>query len=394
MLLTFAAAIFLAAAVPSPLALPDDEVLATVNGVPIRRADVRNALTDRAKQDYTDALDDLRDLEHSAARDFAGKQAIEREAAQQHTTTDAVYARILSDNYSRFDANLRNRIEQQRERIFNAEKATIDEVVEKKLLEQAAQAKGMTLDQLTRSLAEQAAPVTRQDLEFIAAYENSKAAVTKSTPPGMQRVEAAIRAARVEQAKRALIEASRAHAQIATTLTPPRVPVSTAGAPLAGLPSAPVQIVEFTDFECTYCREAEETTARLRNQYGDRLAIYYRNFPLPNHLYAKPSAIAAVCAAEQGKYLPYHQYLFAHAPELAHADYTAWAASLGLDTSKFDACRASEATWNRIERDIKEGVAAGVAGTPTFFVNGRLVKDAGMLTSVVAEEMRAAAAAR
>jgi protein-disulfide isomerase len=389
MLLSIAAALWFAAATPAtaPVPLPDDEVLATVNGVAIRRADLRNALTSTAKQEYADALDDLRDIEHSAARDFAGRQAIEREAAQQHVTTDAIYARIVAENYGRFGANLRNRIEQQRERIFNAERATVDEVIEKTLLEQAARAKGMSVEELNRSLANQIAPVTRQDLEFIAAYENSKQSVSQSTPPGMQRVEAAIRTARVEQAKRALIESQRAEAKIDTHLTAPRVAVSAAGAPTLGSPSAPVQIVAFTDFECTYCRDAEATVKRLRGEYGDKLAISYRNFPLPNHLYAKPSAIAAECAAEQGKYFPYHDLLFARAAELAHADYTAWAESVGLNRARFETCRASAEPWQRIERDIRDGVAAGVVGTPTFFVNGRLVKDAAMLEGVVREEM-------
>jgi protein-disulfide isomerase len=389
MLLPIAAALWFAAATPAtaPAPLPDDEVLATVNGVVIRRIDLRNALTDTAKREYADALDDLRDLEHSAARDFAGREAIAREAAQQHVTPEAMYGRIVAENYGRFDANLRNRIEQQRERIFTAERATIDEVVEKKLLEQAARAKGISVEELNRSLANQAAPVTRHDLEFIAAYENSKKAASEEAPAGMGRVEAAIRIARVEQAKRALIESERAKANVELHLTPPRVAVSAAGAPMLGSPSAPVQIIAFTDFECPYCKESEATLARLRGELGDRVAIAWRNFPLPNHLYAKPSAIAAVCADQQGKYFAYHDLLFAHSQELAHADYGAWAESAGLDRARFDACRASGEPWQRIERDIREGVAAGVTSTPTFFVNGRLVKDAAMLEGVVREEV-------
>lgn len=366
-----------------------DEVLATVNGVAIRRGDLVNALDDRAKAAYADAADDLRDLEHSAVRDYLGRQAIEREAKETHAAPGAIYDRVLAADYEHFDPNLRNRIEQQRERIFTAERQSLDELIQKKLLEQAAKAKGMTVEELNRSLANQVPPPTKADVDFIKAYEASKQKASESAPPGEARIAAAIRAARVEQMKEALVAETRAHATISSSLAPPRVQLSTAGAPLVGSPNAPVRIVAFTDFECPYCKEAEATLKRILAQYGDRVAIYFRNYPLPNHLYAMPSAIASVCAAEQGKYLQYHDLLFEHQHELKSADYALWAEMAGLDRAKFETCRASAAAKKQVEIDIREGVAAGVVGTPTFYVNGRGVRDDVTLRAVVAEEVAA-----
>jgi protein-disulfide isomerase len=383
--------LFSAAAATPPHSLQPDEVLATVGGVAIRRSDLMQALDARAKQAYVDALDDLHDLEHSAARDYAGRQAIEREAKDAHTTTSAIYDRILANDYERFDPNLRNRIEQERERIFTAERQSLDELIQKRLLEQAARAKGMTVEELNRSLANRVAPVTKTDVDFIKAYEASKQQASESAPPGDARLEAAIRAARLEQMKAALIAETRAQTPVTSSLAPPRVALSTEGAPLAGSPSAPVRIVVFTDFECPYCKESEPALKRIAQQYGDRVAIYFRNYPLPNHLYAMPSAIAAVCAAEQGRYLPYHDYLFEHQHELKSADYAGWAEMTGLDRAKFEACRNSAEARKQVERDIREAVAAGVSGTPTFFVNGRAVRDDVTLRAVVAEEVAAAA---
>jgi protein-disulfide isomerase len=359
------------------------EVLAVVNGKPITRQEVEAALTDRARQEYTQARDDLQDFEHAAVRDYLGRQALEAEAKRQKTTTDAIYEGVLAADFDKLDANLRNRIQQQRERIYNAERATLEELVRKRLLEDAAKAKGMTVEELNRSLENQAPPVTKADLDFIKAYETSKQSVSATVPPGEQRLAAAIRAARVEEMKSALI----AGGKVETRLEPPRVPVSTAGAPLAGSATAPVKVVVFTDFECPYCREAELTLRRLRQQYGDKLALCFRNYPLPNHLYARPAAIAAVCAGEQGKYFPMHELLFGHQQDLPHADYDAWAEQIGLDRAKFDACRASDQASKRVDQDIRDGVAAGVAGTPTFFVNGRLVNDDQALPGVIADEM-------
>src|SRR5204862_22171 len=153
--------IFLLSAAAATPPHSSDEVLATVNGVAIRRGDLVKALDDRARQGYVDAADDLRDLEHSAVRDYLGRQAIEREAKETRTTPDAIYDRVLAADYERFEPNLRNRIAQQRERIFTAERQALDELIRKTLLAQAAKAKGMTVEELDRSLANQAPPVTK-----------------------------------------------------------------------------------------------------------------------------------------------------------------------------------------------------------------------------------------
>ena len=108
------------------------------------------------------------------------------------------------------------------------------------------------------------------------------------------------------------------------------------GAAVVGPASAPVRIVIFTDFECPYCRESELTLSHIREQYGDRVALYYLNYPLPTHPYAQPAAVAAACAAAQAKYAVYHDALFAHQLDLAHADYAAWAQAAGLDCAVFE----------------------------------------------------------
>src|SRR5207244_3095739 len=135
-----------AAAATPPHSMQPDEVLATVNGVVIHRSDLVAALDERARQTYVEAADDLRDLEHSAVRDYLGRQSIAREVTETRTTADAIYDRVLAADYERFDPNLRNRIEQQRERIFTAERQSLDELIRKTLLAQAAKAKGMTFE--------------------------------------------------------------------------------------------------------------------------------------------------------------------------------------------------------------------------------------------------------
>ncbi len=362
------------------------EVLALVHGRPVTRADLQAALQERDRQEYVDALANLRDFQHAAVRDYLGRQAVKRDATQQSQPEDSIYARTLATDYAHFDPNLRNHIQRQREKVYDIEKSALDAAVEKRLFEEVARARGMSPERLTATLSQQVAPVTAGDLEFIKAYEESKQQVSVTVAPGEPRLEAAIRAARVEQVRMALIDSVRALDVIGERLPPPRVAVTTTGASVVGAPSAPVRIVVFTDFECPYCLESERTLARIREKYGDRVALFYLNFPLPTHASARPAAIAALCAASQGRYLAYHDLLFAHQQDLAHADYAAWAAASGLNRAKFEACVASGDLDRRVDDDIREGIAAGVNGTPTFFVNGRLVTKNEALLQVVAEE--------
>ena len=355
-------AIVLAVALLNP-----DEVLATVNGVAITRREVQAALRDAERRAYDDAADDLAEVEHTAVRDYVGRQCMAAQAKAQNTTLDAIYARELATDYAHFAPNYRNRIEQQRERIYNAERSALDDVINARLLE---------------AKVTDVAPVTQADIDFIIAYEKNKQKAAEGLPPGPQRLEAAIRAARQD----ALLNRVRSSATIELKLTPPRVDVSTANAPVIGKVDAPVKVVVFTDFECPYCKESEPALVRLKQKYGDKLAIFYRSYPLPNHLYAQPAAAAAICAGEQGKYFAMHDVLFAKQSELAHADYDAWATSLGVDRARFDQCIASTMPSKQIMSDIRDAVAAGVSGTPSFFVNGRLVRDLDHLSSVVAEE--------
>jgi len=361
-------------------------VLAIVNGQPITRADLERALRQDQQQAYHDAMEDLHDAEHSAVRDYLGRQAVERDARKQRTPPDSIYARVMAQDFDQFDPNLRHRIQQEREHVYEIERAALDDLIEKSLLEKAARDRGMTTEELTKSFASHVAPVTKQDIDFIKAYEASKQEASATVAPGEGRLEAAIRSARIEQMRMAVIDSVRAGEKVDSRLSPPRTVVSTAGASVVGSPKAPIQIVVFTDFECPFCLEMEQTLSRIRSRYGDRVVLFYFNFPLPTHQNARPAAIAALCAGAQGRYSAYHDLLFSHQQDLAHADYAGWAESAGLDRKAFEKCRLSGALDKRVDQDIREGIAAGVNGTPTFLVNGRLVPDGDNLEQVVAEE--------
>ena len=149
-----------------------------------------------------------------------------------------------------------------------------------------------------------------------------------------------------------------------------RVP---AGAPARGPESAPVTIVEFSDFQCPFCVRAQPTLQRLRETYGDKLRFVFLDFPLEIHPQAPKAHEAAACAGDQGKFWPMYDRLFASGGKLEVADLKSYAGELGLDGAAFGTCLESGRHSAATEAALQEGQRHGVTGTPAFFINGRLL---------------------
>ncbi len=149
------------------------------------------------------------------------------------------------------------------------------------------------------------------------------------------------------------------------------VDVVTADDPSRGSPAAPVVIVEFGDFQCPFCRASAPTMRQVLAKYPEAVRLIYRDFPLVDvHDQAVAAAEAANCAGAQGKFWEYHDRLFEDQGRLGDELYQAQARELGLDLVTFNRCREGHLQLADIQADYEAGVAAGVRGTPTWFVNG------------------------
>jgi predicted DsbA family dithiol-disulfide isomerase len=154
---------------------------------------------------------------------------------------------------------------------------------------------------------------------------------------------------------------------------------SYAGQPTLGAVNARVRIVEFADFQCPYCvRAAFDVLPRIVADFGDRVLIVFRNFPLTEmHPNAYPAAEAAECAYQQGAFWQYHDRLFANQGALDVASLKGYAAAIGLDTAAFDECLDSGRTAPAVDADIAAlraaAAEAGITqyGVPAFFINGQ-----------------------
>ena len=145
--------------------------------------------------------------------------------------------------------------------------------------------------------------------------------------------------------------------------------------PARGAQNAALTFIEFSDFQCPFSkRYFDETLTTLLVYYGNKMRYVYRDFPLTSiHNKAQKAAEAAQCAFEQGKFWEYHDLLFKNQGKLELADLKAYALSLGLDEGKFNLCLESGKYAAEVQKDIQDGQTYGVKGTPTFFINGRMV---------------------
>ncbi len=147
------------------------------------------------------------------------------------------------------------------------------------------------------------------------------------------------------------------------------VPIGTA--PIWGPQAAPITIIEFSDYECPYCRKwTSEIWPQIEQAYPDQIRLVYKDFPLSQmHPNASPAASAARCADDQGKYWLFHDQLFASS-SLSAQIFNRIATSIGLNLTQWKDCINSDKYKADIEADYSYGAQLGITGTPTFFING------------------------
>jgi protein-disulfide isomerase len=157
-------------------------------------------------------------------------------------------------------------------------------------------------------------------------------------------------------------------------LEPQRHDIPIAGAPARGREDAPVTIVEFADFQCPFCARSVPLLETLLRAYGDRVRLVFKHFPIESHVHARDAALAAMAAHEQGKFWEMHDRLFASGGRIDRQAALRAAGELGLDVRRFERDLDSPELAQRLERDRQDGLAAGLSGTPTFYVNGRRLR--------------------
>lgn len=141
--------------------------------------------------------------------------------------------------------------------------------------------------------------------------------------------------------------------------------------PLKGKPDASVRIVEFSDLQCPACSAAHPVTTRIMEEYGDRVSLEYKHFPLAFHRFAFDAAMASECANDQGLFWEYVETAFTNQDQLDKAHLKQYGEDVGVaDRDAFNACLDTKAKEKYVKADMNEGIGKGVPGTPSFYING------------------------
>jgi len=273
---------------------------------------------------------------------------------------------------------------------YQAETKALNELIEKKLLEQKAKSENMTLEQLVdRDIKSQVKDPSEDQMKVY--YEGLE--TDQSYDAVRDKILEKIRELRTEKARSAYVNALRAQTTVYVTLAPPRANVDTQNAETLGPEKAQVALVEFADYECPYCQKVAADLKKLQAELSDKVAFTYKDFPLPMHARAEKAAEAARCAGKQGKFWEFHDELF-RSKELSVNELKAQARALKLDGAEFDKCVDSGEQAAAVERDRKEGMRLGLSGTPSFFINGHFLSgalDYAALRQIVEQQLAAPA---
>lgn len=255
-------------------------------------------------------------------------------------------------------------------KLYELRSQAVEELIDERLIEAEAKARGISPEDLAKLEAAKAAPVQQADIQSFFDEFKDRLPKDAKVETFADQIRARLEAQSQAKAQQAFVGALREKAQVAVALEPPRIEVSTEGAAL-GPADAPITIVEFSDYECPFCKRAHPTVTEVLKKYPDKVRLVFRHFPLDNiHPNARPAAEASLCAEDQGKFWPFHELVFASGSELNAATLRGVAEKAGLDLAKYDACVKERRHRARVDADVAAGREAGVSGTPAFFVNG------------------------
>ena len=261
------------------------------------------------------------------------------------------------------------------QQIYELKALALKNAIASRLLSNAAKGRGLTVQEYVDvEVAPKIGEPTNQEVnEF---YKEQKDRIGKPLKEVRDGIIRELRRAKAQTHLSDAIEALQQEADIEVFLDPPRLPVSLADTRIRGPEDAQVTIVEFSDFQCPFCRRVQPVLTELQEQYKDSVRWAFKDLPLTDiHPEAMRAAQMARCAGDQGKFWEYRAKLFEH--ELfTDATYTEVANELDLKAKPLLECADSGKHEQAVQAELLEGRNLGLDGTPAFLVNGILLTGA------------------
>lgn len=282
------------------------------------------------------------------------------------------------------------------QQLYDGRKEALDAIINDMLIEETARERNISPTQFVDAeIAQRVKPVTEADI--LAFFQQNQ---DQMQGRGLAAMTVPIRnfleqQQRIQAYQALVAELRRNGPPINLVMDAPRYDVPIADDdPALGPANAPVTLVEFSDFQCPFCLRVAPTLKQLREAYGDRIRIVWKDFPLTSiHPQAFKAAEAAHCAREQGKFWEFHDVLFANQQALLVESLKQYAVDLGLDAAAFNTCLDTSKYNDRVQQHMGIGTGLGVNSTPTTFVNGRRVTGAQpyeVFSAIIEEELQRA----
>lgn len=245
----------------------------------------------------------------------------------------------------------------------------LERIIEQKLLEAEAKKRLLSTGQLL-DLEVDASIAEPTDAETEAFFLAQRERIKKPFNVVKTQLRHELKQARIQQGREDYLKHLKNEANLTIFLRPPLVEVAYDNARVRGNANAPVTIIEFSDFQCPYCRRAQAILKEVLDKYDGKVRLGYRDFPLKNiHPQSQLAAEAARCAQDQTKFWEYHDALY-NSSQLEKENLLELARKAGIEMTRFESCLSDQKYKKSVEQDVQDGIQAGVTGTPAFFING------------------------
>jgi len=270
------------------------------------------------------------------------------------------------------------------QQLYVIRKVALDNLITAWLLEAEARSQGVSIEELRERLTRGEIPgeikVTREQVE--AAYaQNASFFASMSPDEARERLRLDLENQTRMRHYRAGVEELRRKWPVVIKLPAPSAPSVSGpeldhGSPVKGAAKAAVTIVEFSDFECPFCAQVQDTLKQIMERYGGEVRLVFKHLPSEGHRHSLAAARAAYCAGQQDRFWQFHDALFASSHKLSPEVFSEIGVRLGLGREKFTACLSDEASRTAVVKDIELARRYRIDSTPSFLINGKLVKGA------------------
>ena len=262
------------------------------------------------------------------------------------------------------------------QQLYAIRKVALENLIATRVLESEAVVQGVLVDELRRRLTGGEISVTRAQVEEAYA-QNASFFAAMSPDEARERLRLDLENQARMKRYRAAVESLRRKWVVTVNFAAPVVgpELDDGVSPARGAAKPIVTIVEFSDFECPFCRQVQDTLKQIVDRYGGEVRLVFKHLPSEGHRYSFVAARAAYCAGEQDRFWQFHEALFA-SRGLSESVFREIATRLGLGVEKFQSCLSAERSRAAVVKDIETARRYRVDSTPSFLINGRLVKGA------------------